>query len=1008
MIKTAKKFCACLVSALVAFTAFPLGSSAEEQYDEEASAGIVTINVSKESANQYYNGISGAVQEALDTAAKKATDECIYRVVVEPGEYSLNNTLVIGSNTWLSMKGVTFRRAYSERNMLFVGNRYQDEIGYIYRNITIEGGTFNGNALGGTMLKAGHAKNLRMNNVTLTNCSEYHIMEVGGVDGFTVTNCVFSDQKVSASNTQAYEALQLDVLIGKNMNGYRSEDLCNKNVLIENCRFSNCPRGVGSHTSVFNNPHSNIVIRNNTFTNMGSVAVQTLGWAGAYITSNTFEKCPRAIAVYTEDKDGTYLSSAFAKEGGTKQHYSDKYELHWANVFITDNVINNCGVIDDKFADYEKSAISVMGSEITSGSLPKGIHPCVNVAVKHNKINMMGNGVRIEYAKNIVVEGNVIHSIGNGNKSRSEDCGVVMRRGVSNTYINKNHITDIPVNAIKADGDFGRCSVKQICDNEIYTTGKYGIGFYSSEAALIKNNDIRNTVSRGLFMTDASKVTDKISENRFMNITSDAVRIDDDSSAKLIDKNTFYNCYGTINASYAGIGTNYTSAGSLSSFSLSDSALTLKVRECGRVSRSVSPVNSIYNYSYKSSNTSVASVDKYGLVTALKAGKAKITVSATNGKSKSFDVTVVPDKPSALLGDIDGDGYVTPVDYAVLAAYTSELEGYVVRNADVNGDGAVNAADRVVLARYIDRQSGFESLPKTLSGSASARGAILVSNGSVTEDGLVAVTVSLDSNPGTASLDFDMVYDGSALKLESVQTERFIADKKAIVADRFDGRAHFSVINDTAQADSLNKGAIATLFFRVSEDAKGGSYSVAVEPTTFFAFNSKPQAVLFDYTDGVIEAEKSGGKVSGRVTAANPADAAVELFAEGSDEPLMSTAADGEGSYCFEGVLSGSYTVKASKSGYVSAEAALTVEGDTEAQPLELILIGDINRDGKISIDDATSLQRHLAEYLNADGTPIVDEADPVSLMAADLSGDGKADIADVTIIQRYVAEYIA
>ena len=62
-----------------------------------------------------------------------------------------------------------------------------------------------------------------------------------------------------------------------------------------------------------------------------------------------------------------------------------------------------------------------------------------------------------------------------------------------------------------------------------------------------------------------------------------------------------------------------------------------------------------------------------------------------------------------------------------------------------------------------------------------------------------------------------------------------------------------------------------------------------------------------------------------------------------------------------------------------------------------VVLLGDANGDGAVTISDATLVQRHLAELCS-----LTDE----QYAAADLNGDGILSIDDVTLLQRYVAEY--
>ena len=65
---------------------------------------------------------------------------------------------------------------------------------------------------------------------------------------------------------------------------------------------------------------------------------------------------------------------------------------------------------------------------------------------------------------------------------------------------------------------------------------------------------------------------------------------------------------------------------------------------------------------------------------------------------------------------------------------------------------------------------------------------------------------------------------------------------------------------------------------------------------------------------------------------------------------------------------------------------------------------GDVNFDGKVTIEDATSIQRHLAGFLNENNGPLIDESDPEWLYRADANNDGKLNVRDVTAIQRFLA----
>ena len=72
-----------------------------------------------------------------------------------------------------------------------------------------------------------------------------------------------------------------------------------------------------------------------------------------------------------------------------------------------------------------------------------------------------------------------------------------------------------------------------------------------------------------------------------------------------------------------------------------------------------------------------------------------------------------------------------------------------------------------------------------------------------------------------------------------------------------------------------------------------------------------------------------------------------------------------------------------------------------------IVFVGDVDKNGKVNIDDATVLQRHIAEFTDAEGNSIIDETDTETVKRADANRDKKLSVLDITEIQRYVAEMI-
>ena len=64
---------------------------------------------------------------------------------------------------------------------------------------------------------------------------------------------------------------------------------------------------------------------------------------------------------------------------------------------------------------------------------------------------------------------------------------------------------------------------------------------------------------------------------------------------------------------------------------------------------------------------------------------------------------------------------------------------------------------------------------------------------------------------------------------------------------------------------------------------------------------------------------------------------------------------------------------------------------------LDDVMMGDVNSDGMVNVNDVTALQRHLAS---------IETLNDLQLKAADVTADDDVSIDDVTLIQRYLAEF--
>ena len=203
-------------------------------------------------------------------------------------------------------------------------------------------------------------------------------------------------------------------------------------------------------------------------------------------------------------------------------------------------------------------------------------------------------------------------------------------------------------------------------------------------------------------------------------------------------------------------------------------------------------------------------------------------MKSANGKGLVINVTVKA-PPLTVPGDVDGDGYVTSTDSALLGNYISKLGDYDnvnLTNSDVDGDGKVSALDRIILTRYIDRDPDITSLPYAPFNQDDISARFSFSSVKAKAGDRVELTLSLDTNPGITTADFNVDFDPSVLTLVDVIDKGLIEGATPAHSDHFESPYRLSWENDLAKTDSFNTGELVTLVFDVAEDADLGHHAV--------------------------------------------------------------------------------------------------------------------------------------------------------------------------------------
>ena len=144
-----------------------------------------------------------------------------------------------------------------------------------------------------------HCQNVEVQNIRFKHMNTGHFLEIDAAKDVLIHNCSFSDvAKKSPVNKEAINIDTPDALTGGLTLAWSKPDKTpNLNVTIENCKFKNLQRGIGTHKYsqkkingkwALNCYHENMVIRNNTFTNIKETGIFLMDWKNTTINNNIF------------------------------------------------------------------------------------------------------------------------------------------------------------------------------------------------------------------------------------------------------------------------------------------------------------------------------------------------------------------------------------------------------------------------------------------------------------------------------------------------------------------------------------------------------------------------------------------------------------------------------------------------------------------------------------------------------------------------------------------------
>lgn len=431
------------------------------------------------------------IQAAFDEAKNKASDKNRYRIYFPKGEYHINTTLNIFSNTelYLDEKTTLVQDAPKGQNIVKAGDFSQKHILYNgFRNIKIDGGKWDMQFNGSCAMRFGHCTNLSIRNVNITNIMDAHHIEAAAVDTLSITDSTFTSSLRKGSNS--CEAIQLDILHdSKHFPGFEEfDDTPNKNVTISGCTFSNLHSGIGTRSAVVSKYFDNVVIENNKFENIQEKAISCFNYKNSKIINNTFTNVNSGICF-------EYLPNNFFGAYSQRMYIANDKSIGKINskssTVISGNVMNIKQMAESSYGIYAYGA-KVDASTAKANGIVAGDYTICDLSIDNNTINVEENS--------------------------SKSYGIYIT-GVNKSEISSNTLTDYS-SAKDGINGINICASKKnvIKNNNISGAFNNGISIFNksfpgSKNLLITSNSISGVKSFGIRVAESSYATIKSDNN---------------------------------------------------------------------------------------------------------------------------------------------------------------------------------------------------------------------------------------------------------------------------------------------------------------------------------------------------------------------------------------------------------------------------------------------------------------------------------------------------------------
>ena len=237
----------------------------------------------------------------------------------------------------------------------------------------------------------------------------------------------------------------------------------------------------------------------------------------------------------------------------------------------------------------------------------------------------------------------------------------------------------------------------------------------------------------------------------------------------------------------------------------------------------------------------------------------------------------------------------------------------------------------------------------------------------------VAVTVDIANNSGIIAICFSIAYDSSILTLTDVTDGTIFNEGQSVFGNDLTANPYTVLwVDELTTANHTGNGTLVTFNFKIADDAPGGDTAITLTVNSSSTFDVDLNDVSFTAVNGRVTVPQTQESVMTNLPMGLTAATAETIIGTGEGEHLVlicNTAFLGTGS---------KVQVVENSSDFIIAEYTM-------------IVYGDIDGDGLITVADQTTLKKVIA------GNKTLDQ---YATEAADVNHDGLVDISDYNMLK--------